>query len=194
MLAAGDHVQIELIDNEFNREAYPEGITLGWNSKEYHIPVGRRNIVPFEAMSLRFGDPRSGENITAIKTADGGASGWIADRKSEVARLRLLWGAHADNYPRFDDISVPHVVVSTLEHEPITTVIDDPEGKETLPIQQTESDRDSLLALLDRQQAQIDELRQQLNMEAEISIEDDLPSDDGMAPALFGGTGSNQEI
>jgi hypothetical protein len=189
MLAAGDFVQVELLED--GNDAFPE-ITLGWDNREYTILRGKKAIVPFEAMVLRFGDPRSGENIQSIKTPGGGVNGWIPDRKSEVARLRLLWGAHADNYPKFDDIDVPNVRVYDLNNEPIATVMEDPEGKESIPVTQTESEKDAMYELLDRQQAQIDALRRELGVTDEISTESELPSDDELSPALFGGTGSNQ--
>jgi hypothetical protein len=189
MLAAGDFCQVELLDVEEN-DAYPE-IILGWASREYTIPRGKKVIVPFEAMANRFGDPRSGSKILPIKEPGGETTGWIPDRKAEVARLRLLWGAHADNYPRFDDISVPKIVVTDLNSEPVYTVVDDPEGKATEPVTQTADDRDALLSMLDRQQQQIDRMRADLGLEPEIAAEENLPSDDDHEP-LFVGTGSNQ--
>lgn len=191
MLAAGDFVQVELMED--GNEGYPE-ITLGWDNREYMIQRGRKVIVPFEAMVLRFGDPRAGTNITSIKSAGGNVTGWIPDRLSEVARLRLLWGAHADKYPRFDDIDTPNVMVYDLTNEPVATVISDPEGKDSIPVTQTESDRDAILALMERQQAQIDQLKRDLGVTDEIELESELPTDGGdLAPVLFGGTGSNQE-
>lgn len=188
MLAAGDFVQVELLDVEGNAD-YPQ-ITLGWANKEYVILRGKKAIVPFEAMCNRFGDPRSGTIITPIREPGGDATGWIPDRKSEVARLRLLWGAHADNYPSFDDITVPLVWVTDLQsQEQILTVVDDPQGDSVNAVLQTESDRSALLDMLDRQQRQIDELRVELGMEVEVSAESDLPSDDGPHEPMFVGVG-----
>ena len=190
MLAAGEFVFIELPDVEEN-EDYPQ-LTFGWNNKEFTILRGKKMLIPFEAACIRFGDPRSGDKVASIREPGGETTGWIPDRKSEVARVRLLWGAHADNYPRFDDISIPLVYVTDMELEPVTMVTDDPEGNSVTPVLQTADDRDALLAMLDRQQAQIDKMKIDLGLEADISNEAQLPTDDNDAEPMFVGSGGNQ--
>lgn len=186
MVAAGDFVQVELLQED--NEGFPE-LLLGWANKEYRILRGKKAIVPFEAACLAFGDPRSGEKISTIRGPGGNATGWIPDRTNEVARLRLAYGAHADRYNKFDDIPVPNVFVTDLNHEPIIIVLHDPLGDSTNPVVQTESDRTALLDMLDRQQGQIDNLRAELGLELEVSKENDLPSDDGPHEPMFVGAG-----
>ncbi len=182
-------VQVELLPE--GNDDYPT-FTLGFDGREYTVKRGARVWVPFWAAVNAFGDPRSGPVVVPIKDSQSGETlGWIPDRRSEVGRLRLYYGLHADNYQRFDDISIPNVAVYDVNNEPVTMVIHDPEGNSVTQATQTVDDRRQLLEVLDKQQEQIDQLRRELGIESEIAKEDELPADD-LSPALFGGTGSNQ--
>lgn len=179
-------VNVLLLDEEDNLDS----LTLGWNSKFFKLRKGKSAFVPVEAAIGAFGDPRSHEKTIAIRDSDGGASGWIPDRASEVSRLRIFYGGEADR-PDMEGINYPKVEVSNLEGERIYTVLDDPLGDRVISVSQTTQDKDELLAMLQRQQNEIDNMRRELGMLDEVTAESDLPRDD-VTPPLFVGTGDGQ--
>jgi hypothetical protein len=132
-------------------------LNLAWDSRVYTCEVGKEAFVPFEAMWLAFGDPRSGSNVASIRDAAGNVM-FVSDRATEVRRLRSLY----DN--QFGDeteiLYAPEADITDLEGEEIITVLKDPFGEHTTPIVQTPYDRDQLLAQLKRQQQMIETLAQ----------------------------------
>lgn len=84
-------------------------------SNPYHIAPGQRGIVPYFAMCLWLGDPRSVDVDDTHRY-----------RHAEVERLRVKYGA-------YDDMAVweqnkPKLRAFDLNNAPIRTVVDDPEG------------------------------------------------------------------
>jgi hypothetical protein len=130
-------------------------LVLAWDARQYPCEVGKEAFVPFEAMSLAFGDPRSAANVASIRDVAGNVM-FVSDRATEVRRLRSLY----DN--QFGDeteiLYAPEADISDLEGEEITTVLKDPFGDKVVAIVQTPYDRDQLLAQLQRQQKMIETL------------------------------------
>jgi hypothetical protein len=130
-------------------------LTLMWDSRPYVCPVGKETFVPFEAMMVAFGDPRSTENMRSIRDVAGNVM-FVSDRATEVRRLRTLY----DNQigPEDQILFAPEATVADVEGEAISTVLNDPEGEAVYPVPTTALDRDQLLAQLQRQQRMIEAL------------------------------------
>lgn len=149
-------------------------ISMAWDSRQYAVPPGGEGFIPFEAVKLYFGDPRSTEKIQSLHTETGVVS-FIPDRATEVRRLNTLYGAPFgdESIVRGD---VPSAEIHTLEGERITTVIEDPAGESTAPFQPTVSDNASLMAMIQRQQQHIELLMQKVGM-GDAPREDEAPRD-----------------
>lgn len=175
-------------DNEF---PWDEEIRLGFANKTFTVRKGKSVFVPLEAMIIACGDPRSTDKIITVREAGGEATGWIPDREGEVYRLRSKYGQEPTGRKDFDDIHVPKIEVTNLEGERVYTVLDDPYGEKGIVTTSTTAEKDELLAMLERQQGQIDKLRSELGTLDEVQNEMDLPTDDSIPP-LFVGTGNGQ--
>lgn len=132
-------------------------LVLAWDARQYPCEVGKEAFVPFEAMSLAFGDPRSGAVVSTPRDPAGNVM-FVADRATEVRRLRSLY----DN--QFGDeteiLYSPEADITDLEGNEVTSVLKDPFGDKVTPIVQTPYDRDQLLSQLKRQQQMIETLAQ----------------------------------
>lgn len=143
-------------------------LTLMWDSRPYVCPVGKETFVPFEAMMVAFGDPRSGENMSSVRDPAGNVM-FVSDRATEVRRLRTLYDNQVG--PEGEIMFAPEATVADVEGEIVTTVLNDPEGEATIAIPQTALDREQLLAQLQRQQRMIEALAAAQGVD--LSPEDD---------------------
>lgn len=123
----------------------PHPWTFKWGGKKYVLEPEKKTPVPFEAMVLWAGDPRSSDSMRSFR--EGAAVSFIPDRDSELRRLTVKYGG--DN-----DAVYPKLSFYDLDDNPITTVIDDPEGKEVLTanvtIMQNEEQAEKIKALEDK--------------------------------------------
>lgn len=103
--------------------------TFKWSNKKFLLEPNRKTPVPFEAMCLWTGDPRASSKMLSIRT-DGGDVLFIPDRETEVRRLKIKYGGE-ENY------QFPTISVTTLDDDPIVTVLEDTEGNTVNPSVQT---------------------------------------------------------
>lgn len=136
--------------------------TIGWDSKQYKLEPGKDAFVPFEAACLWFGDPRSGNAVASLRNQHGLVS-FVPDRDTEVRRLRVKYG-NIGGDERFVD-PAPSVSVYDLEGDRITTVLDDPEGANVTVASPSVAEQSDLVALVQKQQRQIDLLLSQMGLE-----------------------------
>lgn len=146
-----------------------------WDSKSYVIQPGDTEYWPAELCFKAFGDPRSSSAVRTTRTPKG-TVGFIPDRPTEVRRLRLLYGNMAGGEEEV--YAYPIVELYTLQDERITTVLEDPKALTTTPASETLSERDQLLDMITRQQAQIDRLAKVVGMQRPLRDEAELPSPD----------------
>lgn len=179
-----DMVRCILVDSPVNAER--DSVIWTFNSREYLLKKGKPTFVPVMAAILYCGDPRSGSNITTIREPGGQATGWIPDRKTEVARLRLLHGAVDNSYPRFDDLAIPEVEIYSLDDERVLTVLDDPTGDHIETAISTVNEKEAMMEMIANQQRQLDRLTASLGGQDEVDAEGDLPSDEGSAKIMTG--------
>lgn len=132
-----------------------EPFVLMWDSRRYEIGVGDSAFVPFDAMALAAGDPRSGEAMRSYRD-ESGNTGFILDRATEVRRLRTRYDNQLGDESVID--FAPDFSVTDLEDNVIRTVLDDPQGDSVLAVVTTVVDRDALLAQVQRQQRMIEML------------------------------------
>lgn len=154
-----------------------EEFTIKWGSRKYVLPTGKTVVIPAEAVCLWFGEPGALEVVTPITDPVNGHKSFLPDRQSEIRRLRFKYGAGDGDETTFAGARVPDVDITTLDDEPVITVLQDPLGKNVNPSFQSVDDRDNLLNLVQRQQKQINSLMQTLNLE-EATNEEGLPTDD----------------
>lgn len=202
-VAPGDFVKVQYHGRD-KLVTHPDGskevvhddtspLDLMWNSRRYPIPVGSEGFVPFEAAANAFGDPRAAEMMGSYKD-EAGNVGFILDRATEVRRLRTLYDNQTG--PENQILYAPQVTVADLEGNPISTVLDDPEGVAVHPVAQTALDRDSLLAQLQRQQRMIEMLAAQQGIDlnnANLAVQEpdvnpDANPDEAIVPEPGGPT------
>lgn len=137
------------------------GWFIEWDSQRHDLFPGRDAFVPWAAMVSAFGDPRSTDKLQSYRDQHGRV-GFIPDRRTEIRRLRTKY----DNM--YGDESLvahhPFVEVYELDGTPITTVLDDPQGRTTIPVEQTAAQQDELLEIVKRQQLTINTLMQKVGM------------------------------
>lgn len=180
MIEPGEFCKVRL-------NAEPER-TIEYAGRKYRLPVGTEVIVPTEAAIAWFGDPRSIATIQPVTNPLNGEKTFIADRPSEVRRLRFKWGLEFGDEESFEDSpdaahAIPDVDLFTLEGIKIKTVLQDPSGNTVNAAFTSKSDDEALRSLVERQQHQIDLLLKQLNLNEEgneAAHETELPSDDSV--------------
>ncbi len=143
-----------------------------WDLVDYVIPPGGFDFLPFEAIKLFFGDPRSTDVTRSAKDQRGVVS-FIADRATEVRRLRLMYSHGFGDYTGkegaevvWEQTKIPHCKVETLQGERVFTVIDDPAGSSVLPAVSSQADDARLRDLVEQQGAMIRMLMDRIGMES----------------------------
>lgn len=184
--AAGDQFLMKCVNNE----EYP--LRVKWDSVEYWLHPGVATFIPTPAAWLFFGDPRSTDVIQAVKDVKGQVA-YIPDRASEVRRLRIKYGAGIEgDESNFDTINIPSVTVTTVNDDPIVTVLDDPTGRSVTPVVQTQTSDDALRALIAEQARQIQALTAHLGLDNTTTAaeESQLPADgEPLGPGVIDLTG-----
>jgi len=143
-----------------NKDNIP--LTIGYASVSYTLYPDKDTFIPVEAAMVWFGDPRSGERVRSLKGEDGGVQ-FIADRATEVRRLRIKYGNGMGDETKFSN--VPNVELYTPEGERITTVLDDPAGETVMAAKSSIAEQQSVQDLLRQQQDQIDALQKLIHQQ-----------------------------
>src|SRR5215471_2070087 len=155
-------------------------LRFAWNSRQYVLGPSSSEYMPFDAVKLYCGDPRA-TNIVRTSRDSIGIVSFLPDRATEVRRLRLLYSAPFGEYMQATDVGsifvesptardhspgstyawegvrIPSVEVYNIRGDRIYTVLDDPEGNMTIPVNVTQShvDRSDQLAAIVEQQANL---------------------------------------
>jgi hypothetical protein len=112
--------------------------SFDYDRRSYTMQPGQSVHMPFEAVCVYFGDPRSTGEV-AHTTDQQGRDGFVPDRLSEVRRLRQLWQPSDltpreilpnDPYLLIEGVSdrAPKVTLYTLDGVQLFSVLDDPLG------------------------------------------------------------------
>ncbi len=133
-------------------------ITIMYASRNYVLAPEKPTRIPFEAACLWFGDPRSSDNVRALRRESGEVV-YLPDRRGEIIRLRLKYGNLFGDERGFD--SVPDVRCETMDGEEIPTVVAYPDGIPTMDMP-GHTDIEALKVQLVRQQNTMDRLSAEL--------------------------------
>lgn len=155
-------------------------LNVGYDGRRWTLKPGaaKDTVMPAAAAFLWFGDPRSGGTSQTVRD-EKGILCIVPDRLSEVRRLRAKYGGSTGDEATFDDVKIPSVEVYDLDGDRLTMVIDDPQGNSVLQATSTVAERDDLLALVQRQQRQLEQLMKLAGVDgAEAQTERELPVDD----------------
>jgi hypothetical protein len=143
-----------------------------WDLAEYVIPPLGTDFMPFEAMKLFFGDPRSTDRVRSQRDSKGIVA-FLPDRAGEVRRLRLLYNHGFGDYTGkegpdvvWEHDRIPHVKVTTLDDAPILTVLDDPAGHSILPAVTTQAEEADLRDTVIRQGRLLQSLMDRLGVQS----------------------------
>jgi hypothetical protein len=107
-----------------------------------NIPKGKAKTVPFDAVRIHLGDPRSGEASRVV--TDGRERVRLPSRSDEYARLMTLYGAGVRQLVAnqagapitltLEDVA-PKCEVTTIDGEKVDTVVSDPTGENPAPVE-----------------------------------------------------------
>lgn len=125
--------------------------TFKWQKARYKIKPGDMGFVPYYAMVLSCGDPR---------TIDVPGDPRKAFRTDEFRRLCVKYGIY-ENHQLFPQL-VPQLEVSTIQGERITTVLEDPFGESNSEVTQNVLEQQALQANVSMLNDKIAELTAQL--------------------------------
>lgn len=136
-----------------------------------NIPAGKAKTVPFDAVRIHLGDPRSGEASRVV--TDGRERVRLPARSDEYARLMTLYGAGVRQLVAnqagapitltLEDVA-PKCAVTTIDGEKVDTVVSDPTGENPAPVpvelDSEEALKAQLLQLQRQQEATENRLRE----------------------------------
>lgn len=158
-----------------------EDTEVAWDGRVYKLPVSTETHVPFDAIRLACGDPRSTESVRAIKDLAGGVQ-FVSDRATEIRRLRARYDNQTGNEEEVTPGSYPLLEVRELDGTLVTTVLDDPRGESVTPANTSITDQSDLERMMLKQQQTIDLLKSRLGItdeDTEFSLDNtaETPTD-----------------
>jgi hypothetical protein len=163
----------------------PDGRTPLLRYARIPYPCGphEKVIVPFDIISLLFGDPRS-RNGMIQKFQDSKGTGMIQSREAELMRISVFWGVYEDGVGNLANV-VPDITISTLEGQEIVPACFDPYGEYSYGFDKdTSQTQQGAAATIATMQDQIDLLQRQMNALAEQGDNDEeIPEDLPFLPA-----------
>jgi hypothetical protein len=132
---------------------------VAYDGIPYRLECGKDQYMPIEAARAWFGDERSKHEMgTGLNRK--GIRAWMNDRQTEVRRLRCIYDNRTGDERTI--INHPIVEIYTLDGDRVPMVLDDPLGLESTPATQSVADQQELFRLIAKQQAQLDQLRRQM--------------------------------
>lgn len=152
-----------------------------WDSRTYTAEPGKETFVPWEAVSVAMGDPRSTDTVSSSQD-ESGVPSFVVDRPTELRRLVILYDNEVDDDNTLP-LYAPQADVADLEGNEVKTVLHDPKGESVTPAQTTVLDRDQLLAQIQRQQKMIQQLAEEQGID--MPSEDDTTTTDKPASDPF---------
>lgn len=188
MLTVSDTLPaVELGDIVRVKNSGKQTYKIMYDSREYALAPGVDAFIPFEAAKLWFGDPRASNSMQSIRNQHGQVA-WVPDRDTEVRRLRVKYGCIGGDEREIQ--GAPTVEIYELATgSRIYSVLDDPAGERSTPAVQTVNEQAQLLAIVERQQAQIQYLMDQIpGIQNRLpSTEETLDADDTTFAVIDGG-------
>lgn len=187
-------------DSLLSVENTSEDITyfFAYNSQRFSVKPGKTSLIPFHAVVVSMGDPRSGPEVQRIVPEGGGIAIQIPSRQMEIKRLSVVYGTYTEDVstPSFVEHTngeclldrIPKVIIKNLDEEdPITFPCDDPNCERFTPEDQDKTQNAVLLRQIEsmrKKQAIMEqilkasngnELTEKLGESTEVT--EDVPSD-----------------
>jgi hypothetical protein len=157
----------------------PDGRTplLRYARIPYPVDPGEKELVPFDVVSLYFGDPRS-RNGMIQKFKDSRGEGMIQSREAELGRIAVFWGVYEQGVDTLISV-VPDVQITTLNGQEIIPPCFDPYGEYTYGFEKgpidTQMGAASAIAAM---QEQMDQMKAMMDaMRAGGDNDADVPED-----------------
>jgi hypothetical protein len=166
-------------------------IVFGWAKREYAIAPGKKRLVPFDVVTLCYGDPRSRVG-QILSYSDSTGSGQIPDRNAEVQRLSVRYGVYEqgmedikhwfevenrklieDDKPPMND-AIWHTKVTTETGEEVMTPLFDHSGTSSnYGYSEATQRSDDVATMLENLRSRIDYLEAQKDSLDELGGEND---------------------
>jgi hypothetical protein len=138
----------------------PSPITMSWNRKEYVVEPGATLQVPFDAMRLKFGDPRAMVGQVQRFPGPDGRNGIIPTREAEVIRLSIAWGLYQQGahllpfYPHIRHVKITTIPMGDTPAMVLWTPANDPKGTQAMyGHPEVEPNRADFLAIMESMEA-----------------------------------------
>lgn len=168
-----------------------------WDRRRYPIKPGDVGFVPFPAVVMKMGDPRSQEGEMVRFNTDDGQRGVIFTRHEEFCRLFAHYGVEQENLDELLDFA-PRMKIETMQGEPVIFPVQQPDmvGFPVPDAPQLGKENSDSRRMIDRLQASNEDMARELaEMRALIAsklggsepVERQLEDDDVLSAALAGG-------
>jgi hypothetical protein len=185
--------QYFITNNTTKALTLPDGRTplLRYARIPYPLGAGEREIVPFDIISLYFGDPRS-RNGLIQRYKDSRGEGMIQSREAELSRISVFWGVYEQGVDSLAAV-VPDVTFTTLQGQEIIPPCFDPYGEFSYGFDQNEDNTQrGAAASIAAMQEQIATLSAMMGAMAEQGdndedVDEDLPMHPGAQAAQYAG-------
>lgn len=160
----------------------PDGRTplLRYARIPYPVEPREQELVPFDVISLYFGDPRSRNGIIQ-KYKDSRGEGMIQSREAELGRISVFWGVYEQGVDTLISV-VPDVSITTLDGKEIVPPCFDPYSTYTYGFEKPAIDSQSGVATrMEAMQEEMDKLKEMMAAMAaggdnDADIPEDLPT------------------
>lgn len=172
-IVLGDGDLVKVVNNEAGRV-----FTVQWGGRKWKLEPEKAVVIPFEAYSLWFGDPRSSDVVSNVRNND--VVTMIPDRESEKRRLAVKYGDPGDGSGAYPKVTAWAIASGgDGEEQQITGVMDDPDAETVaLATPPTVSDSESARKRVDQLEQQLNDLRQMIANQGSTTEEVIPPTSD----------------
>lgn len=185
-IVLGDGDLVKVVNNDPSRP-----FTVQWSSRKWKLEPEKPVLIPFEAYALWFGDPRSSDVVTNVRSND--VVTMIPDRESEQRRLAVKYGDPGDGSGAYPNVTAWAISSGgDGEEQQITGVLDDPDAESVaLAAPPTVNEADSARKRVDALEQQLAELRQLIANQGSTTQDVIPPQDKSETPPTDESTGSS---
>lgn len=192
-----------LLEHDILRVENVDDVTwrFKWDRKKYDIRPDEIGFVPFPAVVLMMGDPRSQPGVMTRYNTDDGQRGVVLTRYEELCRLFAHYGIEQESIEELIAFA-PRLKVETMQGETVIFPAQDPEmigfpvpnaplpGRENTDLRRL---ADSIQQDNERMSAELADLRALVGQKLGGTPSNAVDEDDVLAAALTGGGGATAD-